>query len=366
MRVLVDLIIPKDERSGSATDAGVPEFMDFMMIDQPARQTAMRGGLAWLDRECQRPLRQAVPRLHRGASGPRVLDDIAWPQRGASRSSSHGVAFFNSFRDLTASGFWTSKMGIDDLQYMGNIVCRRVEGMSGRGAEEARPHAGRMTMPTACRASRIFLASFLVLFLEVALIRWMPAYIRLLAYFSNFILLASFLGIGVGCLLAPARARLFAWFPLLQAAVDRARSTSSGSRSRCRPPAASTSRAARPRSVVLVESTMLLPLLFVIVAALFATLAQRMGREMAALPPLARLHHQHRRQPGRRRRASRVISWLRAVADVVVRRLAFAAAVPLLLTRRAGRRPAGRRARPARSWSRQPRAAGGVARCWCT
>ena len=53
---------------------------------------------------------------------------------------------------------------------------------------------------------RTFLASFLVLFLEVALIRWMPAYIRLLAYFSNFILLASFLGIGVGCLLA-ARSR---------------------------------------------------------------------------------------------------------------------------------------------------------------
>src|SRR5918999_1636648 len=52
--VLVDLIIPQDERSGSATDALVPEFMDFMMIDQPARQTAMRGGLAWMDRECLR------------------------------------------------------------------------------------------------------------------------------------------------------------------------------------------------------------------------------------------------------------------------------------------------------------------------
>src|SRR5215813_10629570 len=51
--VLVDLIIPRDERSGSATDAGVPEFMDFTMIDQPTRQTAMRGGLAWLDLECQ-------------------------------------------------------------------------------------------------------------------------------------------------------------------------------------------------------------------------------------------------------------------------------------------------------------------------
>src|SRR5688572_26640204 len=50
VRLLVDLIIPKDDRSGSATDAGVPEFMDFMMIDQPPRQTAMRGGLAWIDR----------------------------------------------------------------------------------------------------------------------------------------------------------------------------------------------------------------------------------------------------------------------------------------------------------------------------
>ena len=53
-RVFSDLIIPKDERSGSATDAGVPEFMDFIMIDQPTRQVAMRGGLAWLDLECQR------------------------------------------------------------------------------------------------------------------------------------------------------------------------------------------------------------------------------------------------------------------------------------------------------------------------
>src|ERR1700722_7474306 len=49
VRVLVDDIIPRDERSGSATDAGVPEFMDFMMLDQPAGQVPMRGGLHWLD-----------------------------------------------------------------------------------------------------------------------------------------------------------------------------------------------------------------------------------------------------------------------------------------------------------------------------
>src|SRR5262245_32019740 len=53
VRMLVDIIIPRDERSGSATEAAVPEFMDFTMIDQPARQTAMRGGLAWLDLECE-------------------------------------------------------------------------------------------------------------------------------------------------------------------------------------------------------------------------------------------------------------------------------------------------------------------------
>ena len=135
------------------------------------------------------------------------------------------------------------------------------------------------------RGARVFLASFLVLFLEVALIRWMPAYIRLLAYFSNFILLASFLGIGVGCLLAPSRRRLFLWFPLLQALVIAAvyyfrlevAVSASGS-------IYFTSGTVEPQ--VVVESTMLLPLVFIIVAALFATMAQRMGKEMAAMPPL--------------------------------------------------------------------------------
>ena len=132
---------------------------------------------------------------------------------------------------------------------------------------------------------KVFLASFLVLFLEVALIRWMPAYIRLLAYFSNFILLASFLGIGVGCLLAPSRRRLFTWFPLIQAVViatvyffrlEVAVSTTGS--------IYFSSGTVEP--VVVVESTMLLPLVFLIVAGLFATLAQRMGKEMATLPSL--------------------------------------------------------------------------------
>ena len=126
VRVLVDLIIPKDERSGSATDVGVPEFMDFMMTDDPGRQTAMRGGLAWLDHECLKRFDKTFL-----ASAPadrtRVLDDIAWPQKAAPEMR-HGVAFFNSFRDLTASGFWTTKVGFADLQYMGNVYVAEWKG----------------------------------------------------------------------------------------------------------------------------------------------------------------------------------------------------------------------------------------------
>ncbi len=118
VRVLVDLILPRDERSGSATDAGVPEFMDFMMRDQPHRQTAMRGGLALIDRLAQ----ERFGRAFVDASDPerrRLLDGIAFTTN-RDPSVAHTVAFFSSFRDLTASGFWTTKMGIDDLQYQGN------------------------------------------------------------------------------------------------------------------------------------------------------------------------------------------------------------------------------------------------------
>ena len=119
-RVLADLIIPKDERSGSATDAGVPEFMDFMMTDRPPMQEPMRGGLAWLDTECRERFGKDFVD---GTDEQRraVLDDIAWPAR-AKPELSQGVAFFNRFRDLTASGFWSSTMGIADLPYIGNMA----------------------------------------------------------------------------------------------------------------------------------------------------------------------------------------------------------------------------------------------------
>jgi gluconate 2-dehydrogenase gamma chain len=123
--VLVDLVIPADERSVGAVEAGVPEFIDFILTDELAEsrereemQTEVRGGLAWLDWECRsrftRPFAECSDEERRA-----VLDDIAWPGR-AKPSTRPGVAFFNLFRDLVASGFWTSKVGMDDIGYVGN------------------------------------------------------------------------------------------------------------------------------------------------------------------------------------------------------------------------------------------------------
>ena len=122
--VLVDLIIPRDERSGSATEAGVPQFMDFMMIDQPQRQIAMRGGLALVDRLSADRLGKRFVALT-DAQRRGVLDEIAYTTNH-DPGLSHAVAFFSSFRDLTASGFWSTKVGIQDLQVQGQHVRRGV------------------------------------------------------------------------------------------------------------------------------------------------------------------------------------------------------------------------------------------------
>jgi hypothetical protein len=120
VRILVDLILPRDARSGSATEAGVPEFMDFMLTENAGMQTPMRGGLAWLDTECRERFGKGFTDCA-DTERRAVLDDIAWPAR-ARPELSHGVAFFSRFRDLTASGFWSSEMGIRDLRYLGNTA----------------------------------------------------------------------------------------------------------------------------------------------------------------------------------------------------------------------------------------------------
>ncbi|HEY4653244.1 MAG TPA: gluconate 2-dehydrogenase subunit 3 family protein [Cyclobacteriaceae bacterium] len=117
--VLADIIIPKDDTSGSATDAGVPDFIAFIVNDKPELQTPLRGGLRWLDLQCMKRYNNPFVRCT-GDQQIAIVDEIAFPE-GAKPEMRQGVAFFNTMRDLTATGFFTSKIGIEDLGYQGNM-----------------------------------------------------------------------------------------------------------------------------------------------------------------------------------------------------------------------------------------------------
>lgn len=115
---LCDIIIPKDEKSGSATEAGVPDFIEFMAKDRPEHQIPLRGGIKWLDLQCMRRFNADFVSCN-PQQQIEIIDEIAFPEK-AKPEMQAGVAFFNRMRDLTACGFFTSKMGLEDLGYMGN------------------------------------------------------------------------------------------------------------------------------------------------------------------------------------------------------------------------------------------------------
>ena len=127
VRVLADLVIPADDKSGSATDALVPEFMDFMLNESSeSRQQRFREGLAWLDAESGR--RYDVGFVDADDAQRRaMLDDIAWPAR-APEELEDAVGFFNTFRDMTAAGFFSSRIGYEDLEFRGNEFVAQWQG----------------------------------------------------------------------------------------------------------------------------------------------------------------------------------------------------------------------------------------------
>ncbi|MGB5820811.1 MAG: gluconate 2-dehydrogenase subunit 3 family protein [Saonia sp.] len=119
--VLCDLILPANESYGSATDAGVPNFIEFMAKDIPEMQTNLRGGLMWLDHKCNTEFdtefKSAVPE-HQTA----ILDTIAYPDvEVPEQKHPLEIQFFSTMRNLTLTGYYTSKMGIVDLGYKGNM-----------------------------------------------------------------------------------------------------------------------------------------------------------------------------------------------------------------------------------------------------
>ncbi len=116
--LLCDIIIPADESSGSASEAGVPAFIEFTVKDQPGYQTPLRGGLRWLE---MTTIKQMGASFSEASEQQRlsIIEEIAYPSK-ATQGNIQGVSFFAMMRNLTATGFFTSKMGIEDLQYKGN------------------------------------------------------------------------------------------------------------------------------------------------------------------------------------------------------------------------------------------------------
>lgn len=118
--ILADIIIPKDEISGSAADARVPEFIQFTVKDQPNLQTPLRGGLRWLDLQCLKRYGKAFKDCSE-QQHIEMVDLIAYPERAKDKAElAQGVAFFSKLRDLTATGFYTTAIGVKDLGYAGN------------------------------------------------------------------------------------------------------------------------------------------------------------------------------------------------------------------------------------------------------
>jgi hypothetical protein len=130
--ILADIIIPKDDISGSASDAKVPEFIEFIVKDMPSHQVPMKGGLRWLDMHCMKRFEKAFKDCT-AAQQIEVVDDIAYPEisfkdekgnivkRGKVKPGmQQGVAFFSLMRNLTATGFYTSEIGVNDIGYAGN------------------------------------------------------------------------------------------------------------------------------------------------------------------------------------------------------------------------------------------------------
>ncbi len=117
--VLADIIIPKDAVSGSASEAKVPDFIQFIVNDMPQHQTPMRGGLRWLDVQCLKLYEKAFSDCTHEQQLA-MVDQIAYPKK-AKPAMKQGVNFFNLMRNLTATGFYTSEIGVKDIGYKGNV-----------------------------------------------------------------------------------------------------------------------------------------------------------------------------------------------------------------------------------------------------
>ena len=126
--MLCDAILPKDETSGGAVEAGAPEFIDLLTSENEEYQAALGGGLMWLDNFCADRYEHVFLECT-AAQQKEVLDLIAFKKNAkANPALSQGVAFFAKLRKMTCDGFYTSKIGIEDVKYIGNTALAEFPG----------------------------------------------------------------------------------------------------------------------------------------------------------------------------------------------------------------------------------------------
>ncbi|HWX94998.1 MAG TPA: gluconate 2-dehydrogenase subunit 3 family protein [Terriglobales bacterium] len=128
LSALCDAIIPGDESSAGAAQAGAPEFIDLLTSENKDYQVKLGGGLMWLDSFCIDRHGSAYLSCS-AAQQTETLDLIAY-RRNAEKdeSLSQGIEFFAFLRRLTTDGFYSSEIGIKDLQYIGNTFLKEFPG----------------------------------------------------------------------------------------------------------------------------------------------------------------------------------------------------------------------------------------------
>lgn len=117
--ILSDIILPQDEISPAATAAEVPDFVEFIVKDMPNHQLPLRSGLMWLNHESHKRYTKAF-----NAITPEeqiaIVEDIAYPEEDYAPELETGVDFFNLMRNLVLTGYYTTKIGIDAIEFKGN------------------------------------------------------------------------------------------------------------------------------------------------------------------------------------------------------------------------------------------------------
>jgi len=120
LQTLCETILPADADSGGAIDAGAPEFIDLLTSENPRFQLKLGGGLMWLDSTCADRYGNAYLDCTLQQQ-KEMLDLIAYRKSAAlDHDLTHGIEFFSLLRNLTSDGFFTSKIGIAYLGYVGN------------------------------------------------------------------------------------------------------------------------------------------------------------------------------------------------------------------------------------------------------